>query len=91
MSNKFFLSFNLGDLDRISDSYAVARRAAEARMAAWCTDRLGPQGFPLWQFADGILHMFASSTGIDDPLIIHKGIYIFRDDDKVAFRLAFGI
>ncbi len=91
MSNKFHLSFNLGSMEHISDSYAVSRRAVEASMGAWCKERIGPEGFPLWQFANGYLHMFASSTGIDDPLVIHSGIYIFRDDDKVAFRLAFGI
>lgn len=94
MTNRFKIPFNLPDLSGIDDTYAIEREWAEHKMRAWCQERIGyTEDVPFWQFGSGHVHVWDTqqSDDIGGVLIIHQCIFIWEDEDRVAFKLAFGL
>jgi hypothetical protein len=91
-NNKFYLSFNLvteGESfwsPQKTVDFVLGRLAVQAQMLDWCLKNIGSQDFGKWQFGNSFL-----TTDGNLPIEIYNGIFIFKDEDKVAFKLAFGI
>lgn len=83
LANKYYV-----ELTR--NTWALAVRVDEGvkithRIKEWCTTNIGPSGYPLWQFGKERSYHSADRTER-----IYDGVYFGRDEDKTAFKLAFG-
>jgi hypothetical protein len=90
MNNKFKVSFNLVDVDNRGDDWIDSRIQIETIISNWCIENIGPGEFPHWQFSNGSMYFpgFLRFKEVD-WVIVHSGIFIFRDEDRVAFKLRF--
>jgi hypothetical protein len=91
-SNKFYISFDLGGTGPqavVSNEWMRKRRIIERSIEAWCTDHIGESGFPRWQSKYGTTRTPGASTIKTVGLM--RGIWIYNDADRIAFKLTFGI
>lgn len=60
----------------------------QVEISEWCKERISLNpGYPTWQFTGSI--SFEDTYG-NQPTI-YTGIFVFRDDDRTALKLTFGL
>lgn len=74
----------------IMQAYVDEQLKLQAEIRQWCTDRLGAEeGYPTWQFADGVSYPDDNSKDFNTEL--YTGVFIFDDEARTAFKLKYGI
>lgn len=75
-----------------SHEWVSDRLELELVMEKWCLERIGPETFPYWQFSKNYVQVLdPSSAARTIDIMMSDGIFIFREEDRVAFKLTFGI
>lgn len=88
--NRFFLDFGLFHAHTIiSPSRLSDLLATQIRMEKWCLERLGKHGFPHWQFSETYVTTLSLTSVELVNVSVHRGIYIFDDEARTAFKLTF--
>ncbi len=97
LPNKFFIRFfkeipyiPFGAAVR-SPEWVTERLEAELEISKWCEGRIGPEGFPFWQFSKNYVRTLDPSSTSVTEIMMADGIFIFKDEDRVAFKLTYGI
>lgn len=96
IQNRFYIPFeSMGkDLNHVLD--VAGRCKIQEEMEEWCERCMGPQNIPgpahhddrglVWQFGNSFI-----ISEMNTVCTIYRGIYIFNEEDRIAFKLAFSL
>ncbi len=92
LPNKFFIPFFYEQPCAAirSHEWVTERLEAELEIQKWCLERIGPEEFPFWQFSRNYIHTTDPSSTDTIDVLMSDGIFIFKEEDRVAFKLTYG-
>ena len=100
LQNKFFIPFFRSSPTMThsktsgairSPAWVTERLEIELEIKKWCLERVGPEEFPFWQFSRNYIHTMDPSGTATVDIMMSDGIFIFKEEDRVAFKLTYGI